>query len=538
MPEFTGSRDIRSYIRSIWRWKLLIVLFVVGAPVVAYLLEHGKPTQYSATATVAVSSTGGSVTSGTGSNDVFTSGNVLSIAQVVTTSSVSDIAAALLKPAQTPSQAVSGVSASGDTTTDFITITAVKDSPTNAAATANAFANALNVDGSNLTKATLTKAIATTKSQLAHVGKTSENYGTLEANLQTYEAQIASPNDVASVVQAAEPVDTPVGPHARRAAELGLVIGILLSVAAVMLLDSADRRFRSPDELEQFTTLPLLAAIAPSAFAGEIETTAVDEEAFQTLRTALTYFTVDREIKSVLIASPGEQEGKSTVAVRLALASARAGLDVVLIDADLRRAGATAKLGLKVNVGLGLVLAERRPVDTALIDWPLAQGDAGRLRVLGAGDPPPNPAALISSDAMRELLSELESRFDLVVIDTPAALAVSDSVPLLQSVSGVVLIARMNRSTRDTVRRLLKIINSAHGKLLGSVATGVTSGPGYEKYSQAYYSQTGGRRGRRKRIKNNNTVETVGHNGVPANNGVAALTTTSQDATPSARAEE
>ncbi len=116
-----------------------------------------------------------------------------------------------------------------------------------------------------------------------------------------------------------------------------------------MLLDSLDRRVRSPDDLEEFTKLPLLAAIAPSAFNGELETTPVDEEAFQTLRTSLTYFTVDRQIKSVLIASPGEQEGKSTVAVRLALASAHAGLDVVLVDADLRRAGATAKLGIKTQ---------------------------------------------------------------------------------------------------------------------------------------------------------------------------------------------
>jgi capsular exopolysaccharide synthesis family protein len=538
MPEFTGGRDIRSYIRTVWRWKLLIVFLVVGASAVAYLIEHGKPSQYSATATVAVSPSTGNVTSGTGGNDVFTSGNVTSIAQVVTTSSVADIAAARLKPPETSGEALSGVSATADITTNFITITAVKGSPTNAAATANAFAKALNIDGSNLTKDTLEKAITTTEAQIAAVGKKTSNYENLETNLQAYEAQLASPNNVASLVQAAEPVDTPVGPHPRRAAELGLVIGILLSIAAVMVLDSADRRFRSPDELEQFTSLPLLAAIAPSAFAGELETTPIDEEAFQTLRTALTYFTIDRQIKSVLIASPGEQEGKSTVAVRLALASARAGLDVVLIDADLRRAGATAKLGLKVNVGLGMVLAEQRPVDTALIDWPLAQDDAGRLRVLAAGPPPPNPAALISSDAMRELLSELESRFDLVVIDTPAALAVSDAVPLMQSVSGVVLIARMNRSSRDTVRRLLKILISAHGVLLGAVATGVTAGPGYEKYSQAYYSQNQGRRGRRKRIKNKNTVETAGPSGVPANNGATALTIPPQDATPRARAEE
>lgn len=523
MPEFTGSRDIWSYIRTIWRWKLLILVLVVGAPAVAYLMERGKPEQYSATATVSVLSNGSVVTGSGAGSSPFQSNNVTAIAQLITTSSVADIAAAELKPTQTPAEAVSGVSTSADTTTNFITITAVKGSPDDAADVANAFASALNVAGSTQIKDELEKTIKTTKAQLAHVSKSSANYGSLEANLQTYETELAAPNDVASTIQPASPVDTPVGPHPRRAAELGLVIGLLLSVALVMLLDSADRRLRSPDDLEQFTGLPLLAAIGPSAFAAELETTPVDEEAFQTLRTSLTYFTVDRQIRSVLIASPGEQEGKSTVAVRLALAAARAGLDVVLVDADLRRAGATGKLGLKPNVGLGLVLAERRPAETAMVDWPLAQDDAGRLRILGAGPTPPNPAALISSEAMRDLVRDLESRFDLVVIDTPAALAVSDAVPLMQSVSGIVLIARMNRSSRDTVRRLQKIIISAHGLLLGAVATGVSSGPGYEKYSKAYYSTTAGSTGKRGLRRGKHDVDVAASDPSPASNGVAAL---------------
>jgi capsular exopolysaccharide synthesis family protein len=522
MPDFTGHRDIRSYIRAIWRWKFLIVLFVVGSPAVAYLLEHGKPNTYTASTVVSLNATG-SVTSSSGS--VFQTNNIQAVAQLITTSSVSTIAAAELTPSQTAGEAVSGVSASADENTGFITITAVKSSPTDAANVANAFAKALNTEGSKQAKTTLQNEINTTKAQLDHVGKASANYGTLEANLQSYEQQLLQPNNVASTVEAAYPDDTPVGPHPRRAAELGLVIGLLLSFAAVMLLDSADRRLRSPDDLEEMTGLPLLAAIAPSAFAGELETTPVDEEAFQTLRTSLTYFTVDRQIKSVLITSPGEQEGKSTVAVRLALAAARAGLDVALVDADLRRAGATAKLGLKPNVGLGLVLAEHRPVDSGLVDWPLGPDDVGRLRVLAAGSPPPNPAALISSEAMRELLSELESRFDLVVIDTPAALAVSDAVPLMQSVSGVVLVARMNRSSRDTVRRFHKVVTAAHGMLLGAVATGVTAGPGYEKYSQAYYSTGERRSGRRGRKKNGSDVQAAA-TPQPANNGkgdIAAL---------------
>jgi capsular exopolysaccharide synthesis family protein len=532
MPEFTGSRDIRMYLRTIWRWKLLILVLMVGAPAIAYLLERGKPEQYSATATVSVSPNSSGTTA-------FQSGNPLAIAQLITTSSVADIAAAQLKPPQSPGEAVSGVSTSADPTTNFITITAVKNSPDDAAAVANAFATALNVAGSRKAKAALRKAIRTINAQLANVSKTSANYGTLQANLQTDEQQLAAPNNIASSVQAASPDDTPIGPHPRRAVELGLVIGLLLSIAAVMLLDSADRRLRSPDDLEQFTGLPLLAAIAPGAFASELETSPVDEESFQTLRTALTYFTVDRHIKSVLITSPGEQEGKSTVAVRLALAAARAGLDVVLVDADLRRAGATQKLGLKLNVGLGLVLAEQRPVESAMVDWPLGGEDHGRLHVLGAGSPPPNPAALISSQAMRELLRELENRFELVIIDTPAALAVSDAVPLMQAVSGVVMIARMNRSTRDTIRRLQKIIAATHGFLLGAVGTGVTSGPGYNQYSQAYYAPAGTSKSGRRRKRDKDGVAIVGEpEAASPSNAIAALKVIPREPPQRARTEE
>ena len=501
MPEFTGRRDLRSYIRTIWRWKLLILVLVVGSPAVAYYLEQGKPKNYVASTEVAFtgSSSNSSVTLPAG-NSVYSSGNIQEIAKLITTPVVANIAGQLMKPPVAGSGLLGGVTASADISTNFITITVNSNSPTRAAAVANAFARALNVNDNQVTRASIQSAINSYNSQLSKISKNNANYATLQQELAAAQSELKTPVNSISQVDPAVPNFTPTGPHPKRAAELGLIIGILLAFGAVMLLDSLDRRVRSPDDLEEFTKLPLLAAIPPSAFHGGLETTPVDEESFQTLRTSLTYFTVDRKIKSVLIASPGEQEGKSTVAVRLALASAHAGLDVVLVDADLRRGGATAKLGIKTNVGLGLVLAEQRPVESALTDWPLGRDDIGRLRVLAAGPPPPNPAALISSDAMRDLISTLEHKADLVIVDTPAALAVSDAVPLMQTVSGVVLIARMNRSSRDTVRRLHKIIASAHGRLLGAVATGVTSGPGYEKYSQAYYSSTAKheKRGRRR----------------------------------------
>ncbi len=497
MPEFTGHRDIRAYLRTIWRWKLLILVLVVGAPAVAYLLERGKPKTYAASTLIAFTAppTFQNFTLPNG-NSVYAAGNINAIARLVTTSPIAMVAGQLMKPPVNGANIVGDVSATADPTTNYITISATATSPTQAAAIANAFAQALNVNENEVTRGDIGRAISTLKGELSRINPTNPNYASLRQQLLSAQTALDAPVNGITQLQKATPNATPTGPHVRRTVELGLVIGILLAAAAVMLLDSADRRLRSPDELEEFTKLPLLAAVAPSAFADGLDTTPVDEEAFHTLRTSLRYFTIDQQIRSVLITSPGEQEGKSTVAVRLALASARAGLNVVLVDADLRRGGATQKLGLTITTGLGLVLAEQRPVESALVEWPLGPDEPGRLRVLGAGAPPPNPAALISSVSMRELVGILESQADLVVIDTPAALAVSDAVPLMQNVSGVVLISRMNRSSRDTIRRLQKIITAAHGQLLGTVATGVSSGPGYEKYSQAYYGTTTHTKGR------------------------------------------
>lgn len=497
MPEFTGTRDLRAYVRIIWRWKLLILLILVAAPAAAYFLERGKPRIYQSSVLVAVNSA--NVTTGTSS---FTTNNIEAIATLVTTTDVANLAGKQLTPPVPGSSIVGEVSASANQVTGFLSITATDQSPTRAAAIANAFANALGIDQRNQLVDQLNSSIASLRAQIAQLPKNSPSRSSLQANLLNTQAQLKSLGQGAKIIQAATPNYTPVGPHVRRTVELGFVIGLLLAIALVLVLESADRRLRSPDDLEALTGLPLLAAISPSAFSGTLETTAADEESFQMLRTSLTYFRVGGPLDSVLISSPGEKEGKSTVAGRLALAAAHAGLDVVLVDADMRRAGSTDHFGLRNRPGLGIVLAERRPVESALVDWPLREGDRGRLRILPAGPPPPNPAALVSSEDMRTLLSSLESQTDLVVVDSPAALAVSDAVPLMQAVSGVVLVARMNQSKRDTVHRLHKMVNSAHGRILGVVATGVSAGPGYEKYSQEYYALPDEKGKRRRRSGN------------------------------------
>jgi non-specific protein-tyrosine kinase len=501
MPEFTGQNDLRSYLRVLWRWKYLFIALVIAAPAVTWLLEHGKPKIYQSSTLVGINA--GSVDSSlvTGSSG-FSTTNITAIARLVSTSKVADAAGALMKPPTAGSAIVGEVSASANQTTDFITITVQDHSPTRAADIANAFGKALVENQETSAVDQINSTIKGLRAQLARLTPSSADYASLQQQLQQLRATLATQNSQGSILQKATPNDTAIGPHLRRSLELGVVIGLLLAFAVVMIAESADRRMRSPDDLASLTDLTLLAAVPPSAFSGDLQSRPEDEEVFQMLRTALTYFgDSTSRIRSVMITSPGEKEGKSTVSAKLALASAKAGLDVALIDADLRRGGASAQFGIQSHHGLGAILESGAPVESAMYEWPLDGSGQGRLRIVPAGSPPANPAALMNSGHMQTVISSLQTQADLVIVDTPAALAVSDAVPLMRSVNGVVLVARMNHSSRETIHRLQGIIESAHGNLLGVVATGVSSGPGYEKYSQAYYAsappkQKRGRRGK------------------------------------------
>lgn len=489
-----GQQDLRTFFGAIWRWKFLFVAFLILVPLGTYLVVSGKPKVYQSSTLMELQDV--SIDTGGQTSGPIQTGNIQAVARLVTTTPVAAAADRYLNPPEPPSTLAGSVSASGDTNTGFLTIWAQANDPNRAAAIANAFASALAGHQTQQAVNSINQQIRAAQRQLAVTSRLDQGSRlSLQQQIARLRALKGATGGGTQVIQPAVASSSPVGPETRRAVELAAVIGLLLGLGAVFIAENLDRRLRTPEDLERLTKWPLLGVIPSTAFVPNQQTPR-DEEALQMLSTTLAYFNVDRPVSSVAIVSPLLGDGKTTVAVGLAVATARAGRRVALVDADLRRSQVPARLGISANEGMGTVLAGERELEQVLLvqrekDTP----EGGRLSVLPAGRPSPNPNALLRSSKVRPLLSELESNADLVILDTAAALAVSDTIPLLQQVSGIVVVVRMNESSIGAVRRLKKVIDSSHATVLGVVATGIEPGPG--EYGQYYYYYSDKRRRRR-----------------------------------------
>jgi capsular exopolysaccharide synthesis family protein len=229
----------------------------------------------------------------------------------------------------------------------------------------------------------------------------------------------------------------------------------------------------------------MLSAIPASAFSGSLNF--FSHEAFYTLRASLTYYNVDRPLSSVLVTSAAKDDGKTLVATQLAVALARTGKDVIVLDTDLRRSTAAARLGLgRPTQGLSDVLSGQLSLADGLLDVETGEDSPGRLRLLPAGHAPPNPSELVGSQRMRDLIGEVAELADITIIDTAPLLTVSDSLPLVKVVSGTVLVARVRASSRHAVVRVRNIVATAGGAALGVVATGASADGVYSGYNYGY----------------------------------------------------
>ena len=282
----------------------------------------------------------------------------------------------------------------------------------------------------------------------------------------------------------------PVSPKKKLGVAVGLLAGILLGIALALLRTLTDRSFRNAEDLSKLTGVPVLGTIpfdpdAKKSPLANLKGRSVRSEAFRALRTNLQFVDVEEPVAVLVVTSSTAHEGKSSTSANIALTFAEAGQKVLLIEADLRRPKLAEYLGLEGAVGLTNILAGQVKSDDVIQSW----GSTG-LKVLGSGSIPPNPSELLGSQAMVDLIAELKKQFDLIVIDTPPLLPVTDAVIAATAADGALVVVRYGKTLRAEVDRAVGSLKAVDARVLGTILNRVPSrGVDAHRYERYEYSQ-------------------------------------------------
>ena len=285
----------------------------------------------------------------------------------------------------------------------------------------------------------------------------------------------------------------PVSPKPFRDTVLGLVLGLALGVGMAFLLQQLDTTLRTREDAEEaLAPLPVLAGI-PKAEGNkdrilffENDARSPASEAVRTLRTNIQFFSIDNPIRLLLITSPYAEDGKTTVAANLGAAIAASGVKTLLVEADLRRPALREYFDYfepERRGGLTDVLAGIDRIKDVVRDTHISN-----LLFLPAGSLPPNPSELLGSHKMEEVLNEVRDMADVVILDTPPALAVADSLVLGAHADGVALVIRAGVTHRERAREAKEAFERAGIRLLGMVLNDLDMSDAqyYYRYYQRY----------------------------------------------------
>jgi Mrp family chromosome partitioning ATPase len=352
-------------------------------------------------------------------------------------------------------------------------------------------------------------------------------YASLVDRQQTLVTMEALQTSNASVVKRADSV-TQTQPKTKRNAILAIALAIVLGVGLAFLWEALDTRVRSAEEIsEQLGGLPLLARVpAPNKKLRSanrlvmMDDPAVGHaEAFRVLRTNLEFVRLDRHVQTIMITSAVEQEGKSTTVANLAVALARGGHRVVLVDLDLRRPYIHRFFGIDgpgvTQVALGHATLEEALVPIAITDG--ATGPAGGangngngnghgarvrglLEILPAGPIPPDPGEFVATQSLENLLATLRERGDIVLVDAPPTLYLGDAAALSARVDGIVVATRMRVVRRHMLHELSRQLSTFPTPILGFVVTDAAGESGYG-YGSGYEYGYAQRREERVRVE-------------------------------------
>jgi capsular exopolysaccharide synthesis family protein len=486
-------------------WILLCFALVAGA---AYGFSKNQPKKYTATASLVFNNN--QLSQQVAGLQAVSSNNQQALQntnlKLVQLGDMAERTASLLGQGLTKSKVSEDVSVSAQGESNIVDVVATAASPALAADIANTYTNRFVEEQQNGNHKYYASALRLVERQLRALSRR-ERAGTAGLALQDRAQSLGVLAELRNGdVQVAQPASIPTSPSSPKITRntiLGGVLGLLLGLGLAFLLERLDRRIREPDDLEQVYGLPLLGVIPESKVLHRGGAQAVlpsgEAESFHLIRAHLRYFNVDREVRTLMVASAAPGDGKSTIARHLAAAAARMGSRVLLLEADLRRPTLARQLDIHSGPGLSDLLIGAVSLDGATqsiaLDAQSGERSPGHpVDVLVAGAVlPPNPGELIESHAMEAVLERAKAVYDMIVIDTPPLTVVSDAFPLLGKVDGVIIVGRVGRNRRDVAERLHETLQGTGAPLLGVIANGFkASGLGSYPYSYSYdYSPSG-----------------------------------------------
>ncbi len=467
------------------RW-FLIALFAAAGLLVAVVHHARAAKSYSATASVAFQAAtlpdaALQVSPGGSSEPQRTADTEVLIAH---SSQVAESVRKELGSSASAKELLEEVKVEAAPNADILNIVATTGSPRESARLANAFAKQYIAFKASAQVATIEEAQRRLQEQIAALPAGSGARAALEQSQQRLGGLRAVTGGGANVISLAVPPTSPSGLSLTTTAIVGILIGFAIAFAVVFVLESIDRRVKVIEEFEREYRLPALTGVPQSALAPERASDRTSMlEPYRILRSSLDFAALARSLNTLLITSAVPNEGKTTVAIDLAHALALTGRKVTLVEFDLRRPTFARQLGLSSNGGLTSALMHKDALG-GLLHVPFEQ--LPNLLVLPAGRLPPNPSELLGSERIDEILAELSRGETTIIVDAPPLNPVADAQVLLNhtSIDGVVIVARVDKTTREEVRRARAILDRHTVAPIGLVVTGLRDAGryGYETY--------------------------------------------------------
>jgi polysaccharide biosynthesis transport protein len=304
------------------------------------------------------------------------------------------------------------------------------------------------------------------------------------------------------IIEAARVPTSPSEPNIPRNLSFALVLGVISGLGLAFLLENMDNTVRTPEQAQAISALPSLGMIPLGSKSGNhgpsgkrLALTAAPKEVVETvtqvrpqsqmaesyraLRTSLLLSNLGAPPKVIMVTSARPQEGKTTTSINTAIVLAQKGVRVLLIDADLRRPSVHKTLGMGPRSGLSNVLTGSATAQQTIAISPILSN----LFIMPAGTPPPNPAELLASANMRDLIAELRDQYDHIVIDTPPTLSVTDAVVLSPRADATILVIRSGQTTKQALRRSRDILMQVNAHVAGVLLNAVDlTSPDYYYY--------------------------------------------------------